>query len=50
MFIKEVSDVRIQLYKVDEKDEQLHSFIDNMIEYVVVGHWDEQISFQGLYL
>ena len=50
MFIKEVSDVRIQLYKVDEKDEQLHSFIDDMIEDVDVGHCDDQISFQGLYL
>ena len=50
MFIKEVSDVSLQLYQVDDKDVQLHSYIDNMIEYVVVGHWDDQISFQGLYL
>ena len=44
MFIKEVEDIRNELYTVDEKDDKLHSYIDNVIEYIVIGIWDDQMS------
>ena len=50
MFIKEVEDIRNELYKVDEKDVQLHSYINNVIEYIVIGIWDDQMSDLGRYL
>ena len=50
MFIKEVEDIQNQLYKIDEKDEKLHSYIDNVIEYIVIGIWDNQMSDLGRYL
>ena len=50
MFIKEVEDIQNQLYKIDEKDEKLHSYVDNVIEYIVIGIWDDQMSYLGRYL
>ena len=36
--------------KIDEKDEKLHSYVDNVIEYIVIGIWDNQMSDLGRYL